>query len=102
MIMELLYMDWDLHNDNYTYINDNTFAIFFEGTIGATQTSMIGLSDPRCFFHMELYAAQATSGAVSWKTPLRFNFQDANGYGYLLATDSFHLAVKSSDLTPRS
>lgn len=88
-VMELLWMDvvsnvdMDAGNETWT----------FQMTIGSAPSAILGWNDPRVFAHKFLNMQLLTSGATISEFPLRYSFQDKNGFGYLLAADAFNVSV---------
>jgi len=70
--------------------------VTFQMSIGTTPTALLTFADPRTFAEIFVETAMTTSGATQVKWPLRHSFQDKGGYGYLLASDNFHVSADST------
>lgn len=99
-VMELLKVDLDVEDEDFLDTTATTQWIW-EMSIGATPTASSAISNPQVITRMRkaYQASETTDGAmaISWKSPTTFNFQDENGFGYLLATDSFHVSVDTTN-----
>lgn len=101
-VMELLYVDIAMVGQSGT-VGGSTAQ--FQMYIGTPQTALLGWEDPRIFMNMSrtLEGTVGTGGGLSnvdW--PFRYQFQTNDGFGYLLASDAFHIAGDCALLgTPR-
>lgn len=92
-IMELLWVDVTLTGGT---LNADNESVIFEMTIGSAPTALLGLGDPRTIQSIRRQMYMLTTGASVVLNPIRFSFQDANGFGYLLATDAFNVSIQGA------
>ncbi len=88
-VMELLYLDLLVGTIDLLAIGD---VLTFQMALGAVQTAMLGWNDTRVFAMYETEVAGTTSGFVRTVFPWRYQFQTNDGFGYLLASDSFRVS----------
>ena len=96
-VMELLWVD---------FVHDVVLQIPFSEArfqmhIGSEQVAMIPWNDTRVFANYDSVnmgvATAAGSGSVIITFPMRYDFQTNDGFGYLLASDSFRVSMDSSN-----
>lgn len=92
-VMELLWMDLLVSNTDMIATNDD---IVFQMGFGSTPTAFLDFNDTRVFAQWFQELTLTTSGAVWNAFPVRFDFQSKDGYGYLLASDSFNVSADST------
>jgi len=99
-VMELLWIDIEF--DIVMNRNDSEAEVFFN--LGSIPTSVLRWNDPRVFTMFKLVnefiAVGAGSGAAAtglYSEMRRFDMQSKDGFGYLLASDSFHVTFKSEN-----
>ncbi len=91
-VMELLWLDTDLS----TTLNAAAEQVNVNFMIGSTPTAFVQYNDPRVFALRGVQMQLLTSGAVAVNDPVRFEMQSADGFGYLLASDSFHVSIQGT------
>lgn len=92
-VMELLWLDVEvLGTDLIANGDDATFQL----TIGSEQSTLLNWNDPRVLMDYNLEVGLATSGMNLLIQPHRYLFQSVDGFGYLLASDSFHQNLDST------
>lgn len=94
-IIEFLWCDLDMDTHDFAAAAD---LYIFSISVGAVPTAIprLGANTTVCSMGEEF--AITTSGAVLHKTPLRYDFQDKLGYGFLIPTDSMHISVASAGM----
>ena len=99
-VMELLYCDIKFTNITLNSVNAN---VFFQMTLGSTQNQLLRWSDTRVFLDWRVGVNEAPFGGTNVNhfihqgVPFRYQFQTLDGFGYLLAADSFKIAVDSTN-----
>ncbi len=94
--MELLWIDIVI-GTTLNAADEKTTVQFY---IGSPQTPGIGIlpfADPRVFAQFQLRFLFTTSGAALLQQPLRYDMQSKDGFGYLLASDAFNVAIKGDN-----
>jgi len=76
-------------------LDDATWT--FQMAFGSPTTALLGWNDPRNFAEIHSHTEGAEIPATSTKAfqpiqPWAYNFQSTDGYGYLLAADSFNVS----------
>lgn len=89
-VMELLFMDVTLLGET---LDAGGEAVNFEMSIGTPPAAFLSWDDPRVFCSKIINMHILTTGGGSLEQPFRYNFQDANGFGYLLASDAFNVSI---------
>lgn len=92
-VMELLWMDLLVSNTDLIATNDD---INFQMAFGVAPTAILQFNDTRVFAQWFQELTLTTSGAVWNAWPVRYDFQSKDGYGYLLAADSFNVSGDSA------
>ena len=95
-VMELLFVETDFSGTNIQNANGEQMQVVF--SFGSAPTAMLAWNDTRNFFQRQdtiVGQAISTNGAGSTilREPVRYDWQSQDGYGYLLASDSFHVSV---------
>ena len=88
-VMELLYVDLVMNSIDLLSIGDK---IEFQFSIGTVQSGILNWSDTRVFYHFDVEIGGTTTGFTTWIQPIRYQFQTNDGFGYLLASDSFRVS----------
>jgi len=95
--MELLFIDVTI----LTLLSQPGDSAQFGWTIGSLPEFFKHLDDPLCIFTKTLQALGNPTGTGEtmpmFTMPFRYDFQDANGHGYLLATDSFNVQAERTN-----
>lgn len=98
-VMELLYCDVSVTFDDF---NVGGASWQFQLFLGTAQTSILAFNDTRVFMDMKRQTndpiIQVTTVWTQEGAPFRFQFQTIDGFGYLLAADSFRAAVNTNDM----
>ncbi len=94
-VMELLWVDMDMN----TALNAAGEQAVIAFSIGSVPTVILPWNDPRAFYFRREEMMLLTSGAVLGTGTVRYDFQSKDGYGYLLASDSFHVSVEGTGLS---
>ena len=97
-VMELLYMDLVVDNIDLIAVDDR---LRFQMHLGTAQGSFLTWSDTRVFVNYDLLVggANGTPGALVMTTyPWRYQFQTQDGFGYLLASDSFRISGETAGM----
>jgi len=97
VVMELLWLDVDVHNLKLLAADDE---IFWGISTGNVPTKLITLDAGNCLAYgsIECLAKQAGSegfGISSLTKPQRYDMQTKDGYGLLLASDAFNFYADS-------
>ncbi len=90
--MELLWIDMRTNADFSLADADITMQF----SIGAPPSALIGWNDPRVFAEFTLKTEGLIGVGAKTVLPLepwRYNMQSVDGYGYLLASDSFNTTM---------
>lgn len=98
-VMELLWVDMVPTVIDLAAIND---SINFQMTIGTTQSALLGWEDTRVIMDFSLEVQGTTSGFTKTIFPWRYDFQTQDGFGYLLASDSFRVSGNSNGMAAAS
>lgn len=98
-VMELLWVD--LATAAIFKEPDQRLSVVF--SLGTRPLSILEFNDPRVFVFQNLNVngsgVTATRGGLFIRTlPWRYSFQTQNGFGYLMASDSFHVTMKGEGL----
>ena len=88
-VMELLFLETDLT----TTLNNSGESVVAQFSIGSIPTAGLAFNDPRLFAQRQVTMFLLTSGAIDVKNPARYEFQTNDGFGYLLASDSFNVSI---------
>lgn len=91
-IIELLWVDWAPSEHDLVADGDN---IQFFVAVGADPSSSLKLNSGRCLCEMRVATHFVTSGIMSLKFPMRYNFQDKLGFGQLIATETLWIGATS-------
>jgi len=86
-VMELLYMDVDT-NFNFGQA-DGEYT--FQASTGSAPTAVQSWADPRVFVLIKQSSEGLPVAFIPTLKPWRFQFQTLDGFGYLLASDSFNV-----------
>jgi hypothetical protein len=92
-VMELLWCDFYI--DTIDLIG-NGDAVQFQMSIGSVPTGVLFTNDTRTVFNAAWEVGFVTSGMSYYQRHHRWDFQSQDGYGYLLAADSFHMSGASA------
>ena len=92
-VLELLWMEWQVNN---LILNAGNESITFQMVIGTVPSSILALNDPRYIAGKRIEMHLLTSGAWGTIQPWRTEFQSRDGFGYLLASDAFHINVNGT------
>ncbi|KKL76332.1 hypothetical protein LCGC14_2045930 [marine sediment metagenome] len=106
-VFEILKIQFTQANSNALPIAANTSMYMSLSTVrdpngGVASTNaqiLANIRDPRTFAHHWLIVELITSGAIAVHQPYELNFEDSNGRGILVATDSIFLTNMSIALT---
>lgn len=96
-VMELLYCDISAPFADMTDVAGT--GLFFQMRLGGSQTSFVFWDDTRVFVNFRLTFGPTLPGPIESQTPgqagmpWRYQFQTMDGFGYLLAADSFKIAL---------
>ncbi len=93
-VMELLWLDCESNNLALNALNEQ---IIFGLTTGSPPTARTEISSGSTICILEHKMQILTTGGSVIKQPIRHNFQTNDGYGHLLATDSFNAYIDSSN-----
>lgn len=96
-IMEFLWIDIALRNDDFIDVDDSAFFVVSTGTAPTSSTQVLLDSGNVIAFFNEKLAGQ-TSGIPVMSYPQRIDLQDKNGYGQLVATDRINISAGSSGM----
>lgn len=88
--MELLWLEVDFGSG---VLNAAGEAVTFEMSLGATPTAILGIDDPRVITKAGHTMQILTSGGSVTYDFIRVDMQSLDGYGYLLASDSFNVSI---------
>jgi len=91
-VMELLWIDLQWDGTDLIDVGD---VVSGSMNTGVPPTATTDLSDPRTLVVSRWEMGLTTSGASLFKQPERHEMQSLDGYGTLLASDSFHVAATS-------
>ena len=94
-VMELLYMD--VVHSGWSWVVFNS-AAFFQMIIGTGATNILSWSDTRNIVDFRWAKSDGVSNGVIFSefgAPFRYQFQTLDGFGYLLAADSFRVVINS-------
>lgn len=93
-IMELLWVDVTVRNTDLIGAGDE---VDFTLSMGSVPTGIQRLGNPICIANVNLDTSLVgAASALLVKNPIRYSFQDKNGFGYLYAGDSFNVAGLST------
>ncbi len=92
-VMELLWIDMECKN---LLLNAVSEAVTFGMTTGTPRTDRSDISEGSTIFNLTVRMQMLTTGAGITVEPWRYNFQTQDGFGYLLATDSFNAYLESN------
>jgi len=97
-VMELLWID--IEKDTEQQQSQSEMVLFF--SIGAIPTQIIHWNDPRVFAMFkdkgqEAIAGDEGRGLSQLEMMKRFDFQSNDGFGYLLASDTFNVSLKTEN-----
>ncbi len=92
-VMELLWCDVESQN---LILNAAVESITFGLTTGAPPSDRSVISEGNAIFNLTATFHEHTTGASILVQPLRYNFQSQDGFGFLLATDSFNAFIDSN------
>lgn len=102
-MLELLYLD--LTFEGVTFRKEGQ-GIRFQMHLGTQQTVFLKWNDTRVFLTFNrltggLAAAAGSTLLIEHQGfPFRYQFQTVDGFGYLLASDSFRINMLTENLTP--
>lgn len=88
-VMEILYIDVVIN----TTLNAAAESVLTQFVIGTTPTGALAFQDPRVFAHKQIFNFFVTSGMYALEMPLRIDLTTQDGFGFLLASDSFHVII---------
>ena len=88
-VMELLFLETDIT----TTLNAAGESVVAQFSIGAIPTAGLAFNDPRLFAQRQNTMLMLTTGATLLNNPERYEFQSRDGFGYLLASDSFNVSI---------
>lgn len=95
-VMELLYCD--IVQQGVSFFEAST-VLQFQMTLGTVQAVLLPWSDTRVFLDYRLVASGSLTDPLPFLTafgsPVRYQFQTMDGFGYLLASDSFRIGVNA-------
>jgi len=100
-VMELLY--FDLRLDGITFDIEDA-DVHFQMTLGTVQTAILGWADTRVIMDFKFgvtnlpLLVSASSVIISPGMPWRYQFQTMDGFGYLLASDTFRVSMTTNDM----
>ena len=94
-IMELLYLELDVRNTDFTTTADE---VEFGISLGSTPTVVVGIQAASSILNVHLDLTLTTSGAVLLVMPIRHSLQEENGFGYLLAADTINTTGNSAGM----
>lgn len=92
-VMELLWVDILVSNTDFLAAGDD---LNFQMAMGSIQTAPLDFNDTRVFMAKFAEHSFVTSGMTTLTWPQRYDFQSQDGYGYLLASDSFRVSATST------
>ena len=92
-VMELLHIDMEIDPS----LNASGETVEVEFYTGPAGTAMLGFSSPRVFARVKKEMNVVTSGGNTELAFLRYDLQTKDGFGYLLATDKFNVAIKGTN-----
>jgi len=98
-VMELLYMDVLLEGE----FNKVDEIVEFQMHLGTQQSTILPWNDTRVIMMIARQTAGATNvgfflGSSNQGLPTRYQFQTMDGFGYLLASDSFRISLDTANL----
>ncbi len=93
-VMELLWAELLIPNINLQLALSN---ITFQMVIGTVPNTIISFNNPRVFVEHRWDAHFTTSGLAITQQPFIYNMQSMDGHGYLLAAESFHTSIFSTN-----
>jgi hypothetical protein len=94
-IMEFLWLDVFVGATDFgAAVDEVTFAV----STGAVPTVNPAWEDGNTVARIKLDHAFVTSGSTIMIQPLRYNLQDASGFGQLIATDKIHITGDSNGM----
>ena len=82
----------DVGSNDLVAIGD---GLTFQMALGTVQPNNLKWSDTRVFMHYQSEIGGTTTGFSTFVWPYRHQFQTLDGYGYLLASDSFRVSGRS-------
>jgi len=97
-VMELLWVDVELDSQWST----GDAETIFQMTLGASPPASLRWSDPRVFVTMKILAQEITAGTSGRSLAVvdqirRFDMQSQDGFGYLLASDTFNVLFRTEN-----
>lgn len=95
-VMELLWLEIDLNDFIWTLANAD---FNFQMALGSADVGELFFSDPRLIAAYKINKTQlnATGAFINPTNPLRYDFQTTDGFGYLLASDSFNMTLSTGN-----
>jgi len=102
-IMELLYMETNL---KFSVTIPNS-GIQFQMTVGQSPTTILPFNDPRtvlevAYFGFVIGNGPNQNGAISLLNPFRTELQTRDGFGYLMASDTFNISLFTTGIGPQA
>ncbi len=89
-VMELLWVDF---MNNNQLLNASGEQWRFQMSIGSVPTALLAFNDPRTIMEWKREMEILTTGGTVADAPIKYDFQSADGYGFLLASDAFNVSV---------
>ncbi len=100
-VMEILWIEMDFNGATLGSGTNNSTVFHF--SLGAAPTTNLLLSDPRVFALISIDILEITSGGTGKGlqivySPQVYDLQTQDGFGYLLASDSFNVSIATVGL----
>lgn len=94
-VMELLYMD--VIHSGWSFNSNAAPSGFFQMVIGAEPANILAWSSTRnvADFRWGMSFGTQTTQVTEFGAPFRYQFQTLDGFGYLLASDTFRISITS-------
>jgi len=97
-VMELLWLDAEFRTELIT----QSAEVQIQFSIGAPPTGILSWADPRVFAQIKMLNSRNQVGAAGvglavWDGMRRFEMQSMDGFGFLLASDSFNVSLNKEN-----
>lgn len=88
-VMELLWIDAVIVT-TLNAVGEGVSATF---SLGSVPTALLNFEDPRVFGLIDFTIKGTIDGFMMFQNPIRIELTSVDGFGYLLASDAFHVSI---------